>query len=57
MFTSFVPMEDPMILPRYDDGTGGCDGCLDWHGMGVRYQEKSIIIITNIIIFITVIIT
>merc|ERR1712038_1977765 len=25
---------------KYDDGTGGCDGCLDWHGMGVRYQKK-----------------
>ena len=20
---------------KYKDGTGGCDGCLNWHGMGV----------------------
>ena len=19
---------------RYTDGSGGCDGCLNWHGMG-----------------------
>ena len=25
---------------RYTDGTGGCDGCLDWHGMGISYQKK-----------------
>ena len=24
------------ILARYIDGTGGCDGCLNWHGMEVR---------------------
>ena len=22
---------------KYKDGTGGCDGCLNWHGMGVIY--------------------
>ena len=21
---------------KYKDGTGGCDGCLNWHGMGVK---------------------
>ena len=25
---------------RYTDGTGGCDGCLDWEGMGISYQKK-----------------
>ena len=23
---------------KYDDGTGGCDGCLNWSGMGIRYN-------------------
>ena len=23
---------------KYDDGTGGCDGCLNWSGMGIRYD-------------------
>ena len=22
---------------RYEDGTGGCDGCLNWHGVGHRW--------------------
>ena len=25
---------------KYDDGTGGCDGCLGWQGMGVVYRTK-----------------
>jgi len=24
---------------RYEDGTGGCDGCLNWQGMGFRYRN------------------
>ena len=24
---------------KYDDGTGGCDGCLNWEGMGTEYEE------------------
>jgi len=24
---------------KYKDGTGGCDGCLNWHGMGHRFGE------------------
>ena len=24
---------------RYADGTGGCDGCLNWHGVGHRYGQ------------------
>ena len=23
---------------KYDDGTGGCDGCLNWSGMGTRFD-------------------
>ena len=22
----------------YEDGTGGCDGCLNWSGMGISYD-------------------
>ena len=25
---------------RYTDGTGGCDGCLNWAGMGFRRNDK-----------------
>ena len=25
---------------RYTDGTGGCDGCLAWEGMGISFQKK-----------------
>ena len=24
---------------KYRDGTGGCDGCINWSGMGLRYDE------------------
>ena len=24
---------------KYDDGTGGCDGCLNWTGMGTRFDD------------------
>ena len=24
---------------RYSDGTGGCDGCLNWDGMGFRFKN------------------
>ena len=24
---------------KYTDGTGGCDGCLNWKGMGFRYKN------------------
>ena len=27
---------------KYDDGTGGCDGCLNWEGMGVVYRTKKL---------------
>ena len=27
-------------INRYTDGTGGCDGCLDWEGMGISFQKK-----------------
>ena len=23
---------------KYTDGTGGCDGCLNWHGMDVKLE-------------------
>ena len=23
---------------RYTDGQGGCDGCLNWHGVGTRFS-------------------
>ena len=23
---------------KYEDGTGGCDGCLNWSGMGTRFD-------------------
>ena len=23
---------------RYTDGQGGCDGCLNWHGVGHRFR-------------------
>ena len=26
---------------RYTDGTGGCDGCLNWEGVGFRFTEGS----------------
>ena len=25
---------------KYTDGSGGCDGCLDWNGMGIVYRTK-----------------
>ena len=24
---------------RYKDGSGGCDGCLNWEGVGVRFDD------------------
>lgn len=24
---------------KYTDGTGGCDGCLNWHGVGQRFSD------------------
>ena len=36
--TSHIFYESPS---RYTDGTGGCDGCLDWTKMGVRYGKKN----------------
>ena len=24
---------------KYDDGTGGCDGCLNWAGMGTKFDD------------------
>jgi len=24
---------------KYEDGTGGCDGCLDWEGVGVMFDD------------------
>ena len=24
---------------KYKDGTGGCDGCLNWHGMEVPWND------------------
>ena len=26
---------------RYTDGTGGCDGCLNWKGVGYRYPNAT----------------
>merc|ERR1712213_194319 len=26
---------------KYKDGTGGCDGCLNWHGMGHRFDGQA----------------
>ena len=28
------------MLARYIDGTGGCDGCLNWKGVGKEYNES-----------------
>ena len=30
-----------VISFRYKDGTGGCDGCLNWEGVGVRFGEET----------------
>ena len=27
---------------KYKDGTGGCDGCLNWHGVGYRYPNSTV---------------
>ena len=27
---------------RYVDGTGGCDGCLNWKNMGTRYPNATV---------------
>ena len=27
-----------IIIFRYSDGTGGCDGCLNWKGVGFRHK-------------------
>ena len=27
---------------KYKDGSGGCDGCLNWEGMGVVYRTKKL---------------
>ena len=37
----FIKSKAFKIFFRYVDGTGGCDGCLDWHKMGVSYQKKN----------------
>ena len=29
-----------IVLSRYKDGSGGCDGCLNWKNMGVVFQKK-----------------
>ena len=26
---------------RYTDGSGGCDGCLNWEGVGDRMKDKN----------------
>ena len=26
---------------KYEDGSGGCDGCLNWHNMGFRHDRKA----------------
>merc|ERR1712167_418229 len=26
---------------RYQDGSGGCDGCINWSGMGERYSSDN----------------
>ena len=26
---------------KYADGSGGCDGCLNWDGMGITYRTKN----------------
>ena len=25
---------------KYTDGTGGCDGCLNWHNMGMKFTDQ-----------------
>ena len=25
---------------KYQDGTGGCDGCLNWEGVGFRFKDS-----------------
>ena len=25
---------------KYQDGTGGCDGCLNWQGVGFRFKDS-----------------
>ena len=27
-----------MYFTRYVDGTGGCDGCLNWAGVGTKFR-------------------
>ena len=27
---------------KYKDGTGGCDGCLEWKGVGLRIQRSDL---------------
>ena len=26
---------------KYQDGTGGCDGCLNWEGVGFRFENSN----------------
>ena len=26
---------------RYADGSGGCDGCLNWEGVGFRFDDST----------------
>ena len=30
------------LCSRYEDGAGGCDGCLNWHGVGHRFQMSDL---------------
>ena len=30
---------------KYKDGTGGCDGCLNWEGVGFRWVEPFFVLI------------
>ena len=40
-FCRFVDIVEVLILSNIVDGSGGCDGCLNWSGVGVRYPSAS----------------
>ena len=43
MWTSYVPIPPRLSFHdclKYEDGTGGCDGCLDYTNMGAYFRIK-----------------
>lgn len=38
-YSTYVMQAQYLCKHRYDDGSGGCDGCLNWSGVGVVHED------------------